>query len=32
MAGAETAQVECEEKKIWEGMAHLSAWAIGKPG
>lgn len=32
MAGAETAQVECEVKKIWEGMAHLSAWAIGKPG
>jgi N-methylhydantoinase A/oxoprolinase/acetone carboxylase beta subunit len=32
MAGAETARVECEEKKIWEGMVHLSAWAIGKPG
>jgi hypothetical protein len=31
-AGAETALVECEEKKIWDGMAHLSAWAIGKPG
>ena len=31
-AGAETARVECEEKKIWEGMVHLSAWAIGKPG
>jgi N-methylhydantoinase A/oxoprolinase/acetone carboxylase beta subunit len=30
-AGAETAQVECTEKKIWEGMVHLSAWAIGKP-
>jgi len=30
-AGAETAMVECMEKKIWEGMVHLSAWAIGKP-
>ena len=31
IAGAETALVECMEKKIWEGMMHLSAWAIGKP-
>lgn len=30
-AGAETALVECKENKIWEGMAHISAWAIGKP-
>jgi len=30
-AGAETAVVECMEKKIWEGMVHLSAWAIGRP-
>jgi hypothetical protein len=32
MAGAESAQVEYEESKIWDGMAHLSAWAIGTPG
>ena len=31
-AGAETALVECKQKKIWDGMVHLSAWAIGKPG
>jgi len=30
-AGAEAVLVECEEKKIFEGMVHLSAWAIGKP-
>ena len=30
-AGAETALVECKENKIWEGMVHLSAWAVGKP-
>ena len=32
VAGAETALVECDEKKIWDGMVHLSAWAIGEPG
>lgn len=31
-AGAETALVECEEKKVWQGMARLSAWAVGRPG
>jgi hypothetical protein len=31
-AGAETAVVECDTKNLWDGMAHLSAWAIGKPG
>jgi N-methylhydantoinase A/oxoprolinase/acetone carboxylase beta subunit len=30
-AGAETALVECIERKIWEGMVHLYAWAVGKP-
>ena len=30
-AGAETALVECSERKIWEGMAQLTAWAVGKP-
>jgi N-methylhydantoinase A/oxoprolinase/acetone carboxylase beta subunit len=30
MAGAEGAPIEWEEKKIWDGMVHLSVWAIGK--
>jgi N-methylhydantoinase A/oxoprolinase/acetone carboxylase beta subunit len=32
LAGAEPARVEFKEEKIWEGMARLAAWAVGKPG
>ncbi|MBP1692702.1 MAG: Hydantoinase/oxoprolinase [Chloroflexi bacterium] len=30
-AGAENIIAHCEEHAIWNGMTHLSAWAIGKP-
>jgi N-methylhydantoinase A/oxoprolinase/acetone carboxylase beta subunit len=31
-AGADTVVVENQENEFFPGMAHLSAWAVGKPG
>jgi len=30
-AGAVQSEVTCEQKTLWEGMAQLTAWAVGKP-
>jgi N-methylhydantoinase A/oxoprolinase/acetone carboxylase beta subunit len=31
-AGAENIIAGCEARVIWDGMSHLSAWVVGKPG
>ena len=31
-AGAEEVNIDCQEREVIQGMAHVSAWAIGKPG